>query len=96
MTFSGLIPQQFAKEKCTQAVMGFLETTDIRRIVGTEKVVDSSEDEESWIQYGNVEIDVVLFNGVGRLRYELFLCQNYRSEDIGKMLCHTRKWVNAK
>jgi len=29
--------------------MGFLETTDIRRIVGTEKVVDSSEDEESWI-----------------------------------------------
>lgn len=37
---------QFAEEKCTQALMDFLEVTDVGRVVGVKEEAESSENEE--------------------------------------------------
>jgi len=37
---------QFAEEKCTQALMEFLEVTDVGRVVGVEEEAESPENEE--------------------------------------------------
>lgn len=38
--------RDFASEECTQALMDFLDATDVGRVVGAGEVAESSENEE--------------------------------------------------